>query len=104
MATLDTLAMHPDLKVHVRIDLEGFLKGHAYYLHLGRVWRRSYLIYGPPGISKSTFSVAMARFIGYDVDLSHSGYDDNLRSLIAAQHHPVLAHPHRRPRPVPPRQ
>ena len=35
--TLDAVAMDPDLKAHVCADLESFLKGRAYYHHLGRV-------------------------------------------------------------------
>ncbi|KAL5224508.1 hypothetical protein ABZP36_011147 [Zizania latifolia] len=83
-ATLDTVAMDPELKARVRADLESFLKGRAYYHRLGRVWRRSYLLYGPPGTGKSTFAAAMARFLGYDVydiDLSRGGCDD-LRALL----------------------
>uniref|UniRef100_A0A0D9XLL7 AAA+ ATPase domain-containing protein n=1 Tax=Leersia perrieri TaxID=77586 RepID=A0A0D9XLL7_9ORYZ len=83
-ATLDTVAMDPELKSRVRADLESFLKGRAYYHRLGRAWRRSYLLYGPPGTGKSTFAAAMARFLGYDVydiDLSRSGCDD-LRGLL----------------------
>ncbi|KAF8780246.1 hypothetical protein HU200_001916 [Digitaria exilis] len=83
-ATLDAVAMDPDLKSRVRADLETFLKGRAYYLRLGRVWRRSYLLYGPPGTGKSTFAAAMARFLGYDVydiDLSRAATDD-LRALL----------------------
>ncbi|KAF2936919.1 hypothetical protein DAI22_03g012900 [Oryza sativa Japonica Group] len=83
-ATLDTVAMDPDLKARVRADLENFLKGRAYYHRLGRVWRRSYLLYGPLGTGKSTFAAAMARFLGYDiydVDLSRAGSDD-LRALL----------------------
>jgi len=83
-ATLDAVAMDPDLKARVRADLENFLKGRAYYHRLGRVWRRSYLLYGPPGTGKSTFAAAMAQFLGYDVydiDLSRAGSDD-LRALL----------------------
>ncbi|XP_072958331.1 AAA-ATPase At2g46620-like [Typha angustifolia] len=83
-ATLDTVAMDPDLKVRIRSDLESFLKGRTYYQRLGRVWRRSYLLYGPPGTGKSSFAAAMARFLGfdvYDVDLSRGGSVD-LRSLL----------------------
>jgi hypothetical protein len=83
-ATLDTVAMDPELKARVRADLESFLKGRAYYHRLGRVWRRSYLLYGPPGTGKSTFAAAMARFLGYDVydiDLSRTSTDD-LRALL----------------------
>uniref|UniRef100_A0A0D9VNM0 AAA+ ATPase domain-containing protein n=1 Tax=Leersia perrieri TaxID=77586 RepID=A0A0D9VNM0_9ORYZ len=81
-ATLDTVAMDPDLKSRVQSDLESFLKGRAYYHRLGRVWRRSYLLYGPSGTGKSTFAAAMARFLGYDVydiDLSRAG---DLRDLL----------------------
>jgi len=83
-ATLDTVAMDPDLKARIRAELESFLKGRAYYHRLGRVWRRSYLLYGAPGTGKSTFAAAMARFLGYDVydiDLSRGGCDD-LRALL----------------------
>ncbi|XP_040378237.1 AAA-ATPase At2g46620 [Oryza brachyantha] len=83
-ATLDTVAMDPDLKARVRADLENFLKGRAYYHRLGRVWRRSYLLYGLPGTGKSTFAAAMARLLGYDIydiDLSRAGSDD-LRALL----------------------
>uniref|UniRef100_A0ACD5WV77 Uncharacterized protein n=1 Tax=Avena sativa TaxID=4498 RepID=A0ACD5WV77_AVESA len=81
-ATLDTVAMDPDLKARVRADLEAFANGRAYYHRLGRVWRRSYLLHGPPGTGKSTFAAAMARFLGYDVydvDLSRAG---DLRALL----------------------
>ncbi|XP_051193059.1 AAA-ATPase At2g46620 [Lolium perenne] len=84
-ATLDTVAMDPDLKARVRADLETFLKGRAYYHRLGRVWRRSYLLYGQHGTGKSTFAAAMARFLGYDVydvDLSRAGTDDDLRAML----------------------
>ncbi|CAL4942846.1 unnamed protein product [Urochloa decumbens] len=85
-ATLDTVAMDPELKARVRADLEGFLKGRAYYHRLGRVWRRSYLLYGAPGTGKSTFAAAMARFLGYDVyevDLSRAASgEDDLRALL----------------------
>ncbi|CAN6287716.1 unnamed protein product [Urochloa humidicola] len=84
-ATLDTVAMDPELKARVRADLEGFLKGRAYYHRLGRVWRRSYLLYGAPGTGKSTFAAAMARFLGYDVyevDLSRAGDGGDLRALL----------------------
>ncbi|PWZ56070.1 AAA-ATPase [Zea mays] len=84
-ATLDTVVMDPELKARVRADLESFLKGRGYYHRLGRVWRRSYLLYGAPGTGKSTFAAAMARFLGYDVydmDLSRAGVGDDLRALL----------------------
>ncbi|VAI11755.1 unnamed protein product [Triticum turgidum subsp. durum] len=82
-ATLGTVAMDPDLKARVRADVEGFAKGRAYYHRLGRLWRRSYLLHGPPGTGKSTFAAAMARFLGYDVyDVDLSRGDVDLRALL----------------------
>ncbi|KAG0458888.1 hypothetical protein HPP92_022016 [Vanilla planifolia] len=84
-ATLDTVAMEPEVKARVRADLESFLKGHAYYARLGRVWKRSYLLHGPPGTGKSSFVAAMARFLCYDVyelDLSLVSDAADLRSLL----------------------
>ncbi|KAG0457199.1 hypothetical protein HPP92_022356 [Vanilla planifolia] len=84
-ATLDTVAMEPEVKARVRADLESFLKGRAYYARLGRVWKRSYLLHGPPGTGKSSFVAAMARFLCYDVyelDLSLVSDAADLRSLL----------------------
>ncbi|XP_078167127.1 P-loop containing nucleoside triphosphate hydrolases superfamily protein [Carex rostrata] len=84
-ASIDTLAMDPELKNRISNDLESFLKGRNYYHNLGRVWRRSYLLYGAPGTGKSSFAAAMARFLGYDVydvDLTRVGGSD-LQTLLA---------------------
>ncbi|KAK8944567.1 Calmodulin-interacting protein 111 [Platanthera zijinensis] len=85
-ATFDTLAIDPELKDRVRADLELFLKGRAYYTRLGRVWKRSYLLHGPPGTGKSSFVAAMARFLCYDIydiDLSRASCSStDLRSIL----------------------
>jgi ATP-dependent Zn protease len=53
------------------------------FQRLDRVWRRSYLLYGPLGTGKSTFAAATARFLGYDVDLSHAdAAGDDLCALL----------------------
>ncbi|XP_020586024.1 AAA-ATPase At2g46620-like [Phalaenopsis equestris] len=84
-ATMETVAMEQDIKNRVMSDLESFLKGRAYYTRLGRVWKRSYLLHGPPGTGKSSFVVAMARFLCYDIydlDLSVVSDATDLRSLL----------------------
>ncbi|XP_057794337.1 AAA-ATPase At2g46620-like, partial [Salvia miltiorrhiza] len=58
-----------------KLDLENFLKSRQYYHRLGRVWKRSYLLYGPAGTGKSTFIAAMAKFLSYDV------YEINLHKV-----------------------
>ncbi|PSS32972.1 AAA-ATPase [Actinidia chinensis var. chinensis] len=75
-ATIDAVAMEADLKTKVKSDLESFLKSKQYYHRLGRVWKRSYLLYGPSGTGKSSFVAGMAKFLCYDV------YDINLSNVV----------------------
>ncbi|GAB4844631.1 hypothetical protein Ancab_038033 [Ancistrocladus abbreviatus] len=84
-ATLETIAMDAELKNKIKTDLEAFLKSKQYYSRLGRVWRRSYLLYGPSGTGKSSFVAAMAKFLSYDVydvDLSKVSSDADLKMLL----------------------
>lgn len=84
-ATIDSVVMESDLKNKVKSDLETFLKSKQYYHRLGRVWKRSYLLYGPAGTGKSTFVAAMAKSLGYDIydlDLSKVSDDTDLKLLL----------------------
>lgn len=77
--------METDLKNRVKSDLESFLKGKQYYHRLGRLWKRSFLLYGPSGTGKSSFLAAMANFLSYDVydiDLSRISTDSDLKSNL----------------------
>ncbi|CAN0922671.1 AAA-ATPase At2g46620 [Linum grandiflorum] len=82
---METVVMDGDLKSKVRSDLELFLKSKQYYHRLGRVWKRSYLLYGPSGTGKSSFVAAMARFLGFDIyeiDVSNVRNDSDLKTLL----------------------
>ncbi|OIV98033.1 hypothetical protein TanjilG_12266 [Lupinus angustifolius] len=72
-ASFETVVMDNELKNKVKSDLEQFLKSKHYYHRLGRVWKRSYLLYGSSGTGKSSFIAAMAKFLNYDVyDIDNS--------------------------------
>jgi chaperone BCS1 len=84
-STIDTVLMDTDLKTKVKSDLESFLKSKQYYNRLGRIWKRSYLLYGQPGTGKSSFVAGMAKFLSYDVydiDLSRISSNSDLKMLL----------------------
>lgn len=85
-ATLDTISMDADVKNRIKSDLEQFTKSKQYYHRLGRVWKRSYLLYGPSGTGKSSFVAAISKLLNfhvYDVDLSKIANDSDLKLLIS---------------------
>ncbi|KAL4574736.1 hypothetical protein LXL04_021572 [Taraxacum kok-saghyz] len=84
-ATIDTAMIDSEFKTKVKSDLEQFLKSKQYYHRLGRVWKRSYLLYGQSGTGKSSFIAGMAKFLCYDlydVDMSKVTGDSDLKLLL----------------------
>lgn len=84
-ASFDSLVLDPDLKTKIRNDLETFLKSKQYYQKIGRVWKRSYLLYGPSGTGKSSFIAATANLLNYDaynVNLSQVVDEADLNTLL----------------------
>lgn len=84
-ANFDALVLDSDLKTKIRHDLETFLKSKQYYHKLGRVWKRSYLLYGPSGTGKSSFVAAAANLLNFDVynvNLSQVADEADLNSLM----------------------
>lgn len=59
-ARFETLAMDPNKKEEIINDLITFTKAKEYSARIGKTWKRGYLLYGPPGIGKSTMIAAMA--------------------------------------------
>ncbi|KAL5737005.1 hypothetical protein ACOSQ2_031793 [Xanthoceras sorbifolium] len=84
-ATMETVVLDAEVKKNVKSDLETFLKSKQYYHRLGRVWKRSYLLYGASGTGKTSFVAAMASFLCYDVydiDLSRVSDEADLKTLL----------------------
>lgn len=75
-ASFDSLVIDPDLKSKIRLELETFIRSKQYYHKIGRIWKRSYLLYGPSGTGKSSFIAAVANFLNYDV------YNLNLSQVV----------------------
>ncbi|GLT48122.1 hypothetical protein SLA2020_285910 [Shorea laevis] len=77
--------MELDLKNKVKSNLDSFLKAKQYYYQLSRVWKRSYLLFGPSDTRNSSFVAAMANYLSYNVyelDLSKVLDDSDLKSLL----------------------
>eukprot|EP00249_Psilotum_nudum_P015113 c25174_g1_i1 orf=440-1876(-) len=84
-STFSTLAMDPAKKEEIMNDLRAFMRAETFYSHVGRAWKRGYLLYGPPGTGKSSLIAAMANFMGYDLyDLELTDVKSNvkLRQLL----------------------
>ncbi|TVU21550.1 hypothetical protein EJB05_31191, partial [Eragrostis curvula] len=83
--TFETLAMDPAKKKEIMDDLDAFRKNQDFYRRTGKPWKRGYLLYGPPGTSKSTMIAAMANHLNYDiydVELTMVSNNNDLRKLL----------------------
>jgi len=85
--TFEKLIMDPEQKRMLKDDLERFVNKKELYKKVGREWKRSYLLYGPPGSGKSSLIAAMANYLKfdiYDLDLSSICSDSALRRILAS--------------------
>ncbi|GMI66062.1 hypothetical protein HRI_000275500 [Hibiscus trionum] len=83
--TFDTLALDGDLKNTIMEDLDSFINGKEYYKKIGKVWKRGYLLHGPPGTGKSSLIAAMANHLNFDIysmNLSAVNSDSALEYLL----------------------
>ncbi|OEL23976.1 AAA-ATPase [Dichanthelium oligosanthes] len=83
--TFETLAMEPAKKKKIMDDLDAFRKNRDFYRRTGKLWKRGYLLYCPPGTGKSTMIAAMANHLNYDiydVELTVVHNNNDLRKLL----------------------
>ncbi|KAF2287323.1 hypothetical protein GH714_039632 [Hevea brasiliensis] len=83
--TFSTIAMDAELKQAVLDDLNTFMNSKEYYKRIGKAWKRTYLIHGPPGTGKSSLIAAIANHLNYNiyqVDLSYFQKGDDIRDLL----------------------
>lgn len=68
-------------------DVQEFCKSQQWYIDRGIPYRRGYLLHGPPGCGKSSFILALAGFLEYNIcilNLNERGLsDDRLNVLLS---------------------
>ncbi|ESR51315.1 hypothetical protein CICLE_v10031756mg [Citrus x clementina] len=93
-ATFDTIAMDPSMKQASIDDLDRFVKRRNFYRRVGKVWKRGYLLFGPPGTGKSSLIAAMANYLKfniYDMELTSVYCNSELRRrLVSTSNRSIL--------------
>uniref|UniRef100_A0A803MNK1 AAA+ ATPase domain-containing protein n=1 Tax=Chenopodium quinoa TaxID=63459 RepID=A0A803MNK1_CHEQI len=77
----------PEVKRALIADLDRFARRRDFYRRVGKVWKRGYLLHGPPGTGKSSLVAAMANYLKfhiYDFDLSKMRYNLDFRQLLVS--------------------
>ncbi|GKV49951.1 hypothetical protein SLEP1_g56672 [Rubroshorea leprosula] len=86
-ATFDSLAMEPKRKQDLINDLDTFVGRKEFFQRSGRVWKRGYLLHGPPGTGKSSLVAAIAnhmRYNIYDLQLHSIRSDAELKRILTS--------------------
>ncbi|GAY44065.1 hypothetical protein CUMW_079420 [Citrus unshiu] len=93
-ATFDKIAMDPSMKQASIDDLDRFVKRRNFYRRVGKVWKRGYLLFGPPGTGKSSLIAAMANYLKfniYDMELTSVYCNSELRRrLVSTSNRSIL--------------
>jgi len=83
----DSVVLHGDAAEQIYTDVTEFLASHIWYLDRGIPYRRGYLLHGPPGCGKSSYVMALAGRLGYNICVLNLGdpgmTDDRLQHLLA---------------------
>ncbi|KAF2457839.1 BCS1 N terminal-domain-containing protein [Lineolata rhizophorae] len=83
---IDSVILERGVKERILEDIRAFLEARAWYLDRGIPYRRGYLLYGSPGTGKSSFILALAGELDFNIailNLSEPGLtDDRLNVLL----------------------
>ncbi|KAJ3190037.1 hypothetical protein HDU85_000328 [Gaertneriomyces sp. JEL0708] len=83
---LESVVLAPGLSQKIVSDVKNFLEGGKWYQDRGIPYRRGYLLYGPPGSGKTSYILALAGELEYNIcvlNLSERGMtDDRLSHLL----------------------
>jgi chaperone BCS1 len=84
---LDSVILKAGLADRLLADVQEFSKSQAWYVDRGIPYRRGYLLHGPPGCGKSSFIMALAGALEYNIcilNLNERGLtDDKLNMLLS---------------------
>jgi len=83
----DSVILDGEVAEKVLGDVKDFLLNHRWYMERGIPYRRGYLLHGPPGCGKSSYVMALAGALEYNITILNLGdpsmTDDRLLHLLA---------------------
>lgn len=85
---LSTVVLKEGITEAIQKDIEDFIEHRKWYKDRGIPYRRGYLLYGPPGCGKTSFSKAIAGQIGFDIyeiQLSNQKLTDEALNNLVTQ-------------------
>lgn len=81
----DSVILDEDVAERILSDVEEFLNSREWYAKRGVPYRRGYLLHGPPGCGKTSYIMALAGKLEYDIcqmNLSNSALSDERLSYL----------------------
>lgn len=81
----DSVILDNDLAERIHTDVREFLDSRDWYAQRGIPYRRGYLLHGPPGCGKTSYIMALAGLLEYDIcqmNLSNSALSDERLSYL----------------------
>lgn len=64
---MESVVLKKELIDSVLEDVQDFIDSENWYTEMGIPYKRSYLLFGPPGTGKSSFAQALAGHIGFSI-------------------------------------
>lgn len=81
----DSVILDKDIAEKILLDVDEFLLSRDWYSQRGVPYRRGYLLHGPPGCGKTSYIMALAGKLEYDIcqmNLSNSALSDERLSYL----------------------
>lgn len=92
--SLDSVILDENLAEKLLADVNEWIGAASWYYDRGIPYRRGYILYGPPGSGKSSFIMALAGQLGYNIcilNLSERGLTDERLALALSNVPPYVS-------------